>query len=426
MATRPPLALLGGEPAVRIPPPHVVWPAPAGPEELAALARLRNEDIIVRGRTGPTAELEDAFIDFLDGGVRHAISFNSGTTALYAAFVGVGVEPGVEVVGPALTYHAALSPVFALGGEVRLVDIDRATRCLDPDLLERAITEATRAVVVVHQWGHPADMDRILPIVRRHGLKLIEDCSHAHGSRYRGRLCGTIGDAAVFSLQAKKAVFGGEGGILVTSDEAIRGRALLLGHPRDRPQRELGEDNGQRYAFTGFGLKLRMSPFNALVALHSLRNFPAMKESRHRSLGYLRQRLREVDYLEPLQVAADVDMGAWYGFKPLYRPDRLAGVPRATLLRALQAEGMQVGVPPGPCLATLPLYADPVNPILPGLRRRVITPPSAVPHAMYVAEHAIELPTFTDWQTARPIIDAYLDGFLKVQEQARALAQWRP
>lgn len=419
------LAILGGEPAVRTPQPHVVWPPPADPEELAAVAHVRNDDIVVRGRTGPIARLEDAFREFLRDQVRHVVSFNSGTSALYAAFVGTGIEPGMEVVGPALTYHAALSPVFALGGDVSLADIDPTTRCIDPCSLERAITGATRAVVVVHQWGHPADMDRILPITRRYGLKLIEDCSHAHGSSYRGRMCGTFGDAAVFSLQARKGVYAGEGGVLVTSDDEIRSRALLVGHPRDRPRDELGEAVGRRYAFTGFGMKLRMSPFNAVVALHSLRNFPAMKQSRHLCLRYLIDRLSEISYLEPIHIADTVDMGAWYGVKPLYRPEALAGVARTTLIQALRAERMQVGVPPGPCLATLPLFADPVNPMFPGVHRRIVTPSSAVPNAVHVADHAIELPTFTDWPTARPLIDAYLDGFRKVQEQAHALAVWQ-
>jgi dTDP-4-amino-4,6-dideoxygalactose transaminase len=417
------LAILGGEPVVRFPPPHAPWPAAASEEELQALVLQRNTDILIRGRTGPPAALEDAFREFI--GVRYAVTFNSGTSALYAAFVAVGVEPGLEVVGPALTYHAALSPAFALGAEVRLADIDPKTRCIDPDSLERSITRSTRAVVVVHQWGHPADMDRILPIVRRHGLKLIEDCSHAHGSAYRGKPCGTFGDAAIFSFQAKKAIYAGEGGILVTNDDEVMSRALLVGHPRERAQAELSEALGRKYAFTGFGMKLRMSPFNAIVALHSLRNFPAMKENRHRCLGYLKERLAEVDYIEPPYVAPDVDMGAWYGFKPLYRPERLSGVPRQKLVQALQAEGLTVDSPPGPCLATLPLYSEPTNPVLRGIRRQSPTLPDDVPRATFVADHALNFPTFSDWKTARPIMDAYIEGLIKVKEHARALAEWR-
>lgn len=417
------LAILGGEPAVRFPPPHVVWPPPAGPEELDALARQRNTDIVIRGRSGPPAELEDAFRAFLGGAVRHAVTFNSGTSAIFAACAALGVKPGVEVVGPALTYHAALSPVFALGGEVRLADIDRATRCIDPASLERSLTEATRVVIVVHQWGHPADMDRISEIARSRGLKLVEDCSHAHGSAYRGRMCGTFGDAAIFSLQAKKAIFGGEGGILVTNDDEVASRALLT---RDRLQSDASDELGLRYAATGFGMKLRMSPFNAIVALRSLGKFPALKENRHRCLRYLRSRLEAVDYLEPPHVAADVDMGAWYGFKPLYRPERLLGIPRQRLIEALRAEGLLVGVPPGPCLATLPLYSDSTNPIFRGVRRRTPTLPAEVPQAMFVADHALDFPTFANWETAHPIIDAYVEGLLKVKANARALAAWRP
>jgi hypothetical protein len=132
-----------------------------------------------------------------------------------------------------------------------------------------------------------------------------------------------------------------------------------------------------------------------------------------------------VRYLEPPHVAPDVDMGAWYGFKPLYRPEHLGGVPRQKLVEALQAEGLMVGVPPGPCLATLPLYSEPTNPVLRGLRRRSPARPADVPRATFVADHALDFPTFSDWETGRSIIDAYVGGLVKIQEHANALAEWR-
>ncbi|SCK62314.1 MULTISPECIES: DegT/DnrJ/EryC1/StrS family aminotransferase [unclassified Streptomyces] len=99
----------------------------------------------------------------------------------------LGVREDVDVVGPALTYHAALSPVFALRGDVVLADIDPDTRGLDPEALQAALTEHTKVITVVHQWGHPCDMDAILRITERHGLRVLEDCSPAHGSHYKGK-----------------------------------------------------------------------------------------------------------------------------------------------------------------------------------------------------------------------------------------------
>jgi dTDP-4-amino-4,6-dideoxygalactose transaminase len=408
------LALFGGPPAVRIPLPHEPWPPPADAAELSELAAQRDRDISIRGRSGPIRDFEDEFLAFL-GSRRYGITYNSGTSALFAAYFALGVTENVEVIGPALTYHAALSPVYALRGDVVLVDVDRGDRCIDPGRIEAAITERTRVVTVVHQWGHPADLDRILPIVERHGLLLLEDCSHAHGSRYRGRLCGTFGHAAVFSLQANKAVFAGEGGILVTDDTAVHDRATLFGHYRDRSRDEVTDPTLRDYWVTGFGLKLRMSPFNAIVASHSLRNLPALVEHRRQCMSYLRDRLRDVSYLEPVSVAPEVDMGAWYGFKPLYRPEALGGLPKERLIAALRAEGVEVSDPSGPSLASLPLYSRSPDDMFPD-RVKHSNRVADFPVALDVQERSLSLPVFSNPDRDIALIDEYVTAFRKVGE----------
>lgn len=415
------LALLGGQPAVSQPLPHEVWPPPAEQAELTELAAQRDLDISIKGSSGPIRRLEDAFRAFLEDQVRWAVTFNSGTSALYAAYFALGVRDGAEVVGPALTYHAALSPVHALRGDVVLADIDPLTRGIDPAALERALTERTKVITVVHQWGHPCDMDAVLRVAERHGLAVLEDCSHAHGSRYKGRLCGTFGDAAVFSLQANKAVYAGEGGILVTNDATVHDRATLLGHYRDRAREEVVDEALREYWVTGFGLKLRMSPFNAIVARHSLEHFPDRMRDRHAALRYLRDRLAEVPYLEPVHIADDVGMGAWYGYKPLFRPDALPDVSRELLIRALRAEGLEIGAPSGPRLSTLPLYEASENPLFPGLPK---FPNSASSHpvAADVEARALSLPTFNAWPGDKSLIDGYAQAFLKVARHGSALA----
>lgn len=293
------LALLGGKPAVSIPHPHEVWPPPASQAELEDIAQQRNRDISIKGKSGPIHDFEEAFKSFLENEAQYTVSFNSGTSALLAAYFAIGIEEGDEVIGPCLTFHAALSPLYLLRAKPVLVDIDINNRCIDPEKIEERITDKTRAITVVHQWGHPAKMDTILSIAKKHSLKVVEDCSHAHGSRYRGKLCGTFGDVAVFSLQANKALFAGEGGILVTNSVLYHDRATLLGHYRDRSRDEVVDPNLQEYWVTGFGLKLRMSPFNAIVAKHSLERFPQIKPGRHVCLKYFIERIKEVEYIVP-------------------------------------------------------------------------------------------------------------------------------
>lgn len=351
---------------------------------------------------------------FLGGDVQYAITYNSGTSALLAAYFALGVQDGVEVLGPALTYHAALSPVYALKGTVVLVDVAADTRCIDPDDIERWITPATRVLTVVHQWGHPCDMDRIMEIARRYGLAVVEDCSHAHGSQYKGRLCGTFGDVAVFSLHANKTVFAGEGGILVTSRQDVHDRATLLGHYRDRSRDCVIDPGLRRHWLTGYGLKLRMSPFNAIVANHSLAAFDSRARERRTCLEYFRRKLAGVRCLEPVYVAPYAGMGAWYGFKPLYRPEAIGGMPKSALLDVLRAEGMQVDpLPPGTLLAALPLYREPSTGMFAGHHARS-NDPAAYPVAREIEARALSLPPFSSWETDRKTIDQYVAAFHKV------------
>jgi dTDP-4-amino-4,6-dideoxygalactose transaminase len=404
---------------VTTPRPHEIWPPPATESELLELARQRNEDISIKGRTGPIRRFEDEFLAFLEDRLTYAVTFNSGTSALLAAYFALGVADGAEVIGPALTYHAALSPVYTLGGSAVLVDIDPESRCIDPARIEAAISDRTRAITVVHQWGHPADMDRILTIADRHGLRVVEDCSHAHGSRYRGRLCGTFGHVGVFSLQANKAIFAGEGGILVTSDAEVHDRAVLLGHYRDR-SRDAVDGDLREYWVTGAGLKLRMSPFNAIVASYSLRAFPEVVDARHKCMNYLRERLTEVDYLEPVSIRPEAYMGGWYGMKPLYRPEVLGGLLKPRLIAALQAEGAEVTDPSGPSLNTLPLYTRSPDHLYPG-RRKVVNRAADTPIAVDVRERSLSLPTFSNWPGDVSVIDQYIEAFSKIRKHHREL-----
>lgn len=401
--------------------PHEVWPPQAGEEELNEIKMQRNKDIRIAGRSGSIKEFEEMFLQFMEGGAKHAVSFNSGTSALLAAYFAVGIKAGDEVIGPALTYHAALSPMFLLGAKPVLADIEENSRCIDPDDIERKITKKTKAITVVHQWGHPADMDRILEIAKRYNLKVIEDCSHAHGSRYKGRLCGSMGDVAAFSLQANKMIFAGEGGILVTNDSNIHDRATLLGHYRDRSKKDIIDPELQKFWVTGFGQKLRMSPFNAIVAKHSLAAFPERKEGRRKCLSYLTEQLAQFPFIKTTQISDEVDMGAWYGFKPLYNPAGLYGLPREKFIKALQMEGMEIDAPSAPVLATTPLYNITHDPLFFGSGDRQMVKVEQLPTANKVEESALSLPTFYDWENDKVLIDEYISAFKKVQDRVQKI-----
>jgi len=184
------LALFGGKLAVDIPPPHFRWPVITQEEEEAVLTQLRSGPLSFGRRSGVIEQFESEFADFHK--MPYAISTHCGTGALHAAFFGLGLKHGDEVLAPAYAHIATVQPMVHVGLIPVLCDVDENTGNIDPADAERRISSRTRAIVVIHQYGHVADMDAIHAMSRRHGLRIIEDASHAHGATYNGALAGTL------------------------------------------------------------------------------------------------------------------------------------------------------------------------------------------------------------------------------------------
>lgn len=414
------LALFGGQPTITLPHPHFVWPPKASQAELQELTAQRDKDISIKGSSGPIRELEDAWKAFLKQAVKHAITFNSGTSALLAAYFSLGIGEDDEVIAPAITYHAAVSCLYFLKAKPVLVDVKLSDWTLDPEKIKEKITPKTKAITVVHQWGHPAEMDKILEIAKEFKLKVIEDCSHAHGSAYSGQPVGTFGDVAVFSLQANKIVFAGEGGVLVTNSDEVHDRATLLGHYRDRSRDEIIDPFYQQFWVTGYGLKLRMSVFNAITALHALRALPERIQERHRCLKYFREGLSDLPELVlPPDSGEKNYLGAWYGFKPRYISEKLHNISREKYFQALVAEGVEVSEPGSPAFSSLPLFTVANDKMFSLSKKKVIYTSGEFPVAERLAAEGLSLPTFTNWKSDKKIIDQYITAFHKVHNLAK-------
>jgi len=290
------LALHGGPPTIDVPGPHYRWPIITDATRRAVLTQLDTATSI-KDRSGIIRELEDKFASYY--GRRYALMNNSGTSSLFAAFEGLGLGPGDEVISTDYTWFASTSPLVYLGAEPVFCDCDE-NGCLDPARLGELLTKRTRAVVVTHMWGRPGDMDEIAAFCEGHGLSLVEDCSHAHGATYRGRLVGTYGAAAVWSLQGAKLVSGGEGGILLTDDEDVYVRAQLQGHYNKRCKQEVPADHPLRAFWqTGFGLKLRGHPLAAAMASQQFEEFPQRLELKRRFARRMAEALADVAFLSP-------------------------------------------------------------------------------------------------------------------------------
>ena len=211
--------------------------------------------------TGKYIELfEAAFATFC--GARHAISCSNGTTALHLALLALGVGPGDEVIVPTLTFVATANAVKYCGARPVFADSQPDTWTIDPKAIEQRITPLTRGIIPVHLFGHPADMDAILALARRHNLFVLEDAAQAHGAEYRTKRVGSLGDVGTFSFFGNKILTTGEGGMVVTNDNALAAKMRLLKNHGMDPQR--------RYWFPVVGYNYRMTNIAAAIGLAQL------------------------------------------------------------------------------------------------------------------------------------------------------------
>jgi perosamine synthetase len=233
-------------------------------------------------------EFERAFAEFC--GVRHAITCCNGTVAVHLALMAAGVGPGDEVIVPTLTYVASANPVVYCGGTPVFVDAEPATWNLDPQAVAAAVTPRTKAIVVVHLYGHPADMDPILAVTRAHGIAVIEDAAEAHGAEYRGQRAGGLGDVGTFSFYGNKILTTGEGGMVTCDSDEM---AALV-----RQLRGQGQDPQRRYWFPIVGFNYRMTNVAAAIGLGQLETIDWHLERRREIAAWYREELGAVPGLE--------------------------------------------------------------------------------------------------------------------------------
>ncbi|MCS7099462.1 MAG: DegT/DnrJ/EryC1/StrS family aminotransferase, partial [Sulfolobales archaeon] len=203
---------------IRVSAPHITN------DDIRAVVEVLRSGTLAFGRVGE--EFEKELARYL--GVKHAVAVANGTVALYLSMKALGVGPGDEVVVPDFTFFATASTVFHTGAVPVLVDIELDTYSIDVERLEEAVSDRTRAVVPVHLYGHPADMDSVLGIARERNLYVVEDCAQALGAEFRGRKVGSLGHAAAFSFYPTKSITTGEGGAVATDMDSAADLVRLL------------------------------------------------------------------------------------------------------------------------------------------------------------------------------------------------------
>ncbi len=332
------LALRGGPKTVDRPLGRK-WPI-YGREEETALIETLHSGVWWRGgysdaKASKVGRFEDAFAAYQNA--EFGVAVTNGTAALECALKSVGVEAGDEVLVPALTFVASATAIALVNAIPVFVDVDAETLNVDPDALEAAVTDRTRAAVVVHNGGYPADMDRIVEIGVRRKIAIIEDAAHAHGSEWKGRRVGAIGDMGTFSFQMGKTLTAGEGGMVLTDSRELAEKAFSFHH--------IGRiSNRPFYEFHRVASNLRMTEWQAAVLLEQLRRLDEQTETRERNSAHLARGLEEIDGVRPIRRDPRVTRWGFYYWNFHYEKEAFAGVPMQRFIEALQAEGVPVRV----------------------------------------------------------------------------------
>jgi dTDP-4-amino-4,6-dideoxygalactose transaminase len=294
--------------------------------ELRYISEVLRSHQIAEG--GFTRRLEENFANFI--GTQYCVAASSGTAALHLSLLSLGVGKGDEIITTPYTFIATSNACLYVGAKPVFVDIDPKTFNIDPEKIEEKITKKTRAIIPVHIWGHPCEMEKILRIAKDHRLFVLEDASHGHGAEYDGKKVGTFGNVNCFSLYATKIITSAEGGLVTTDDESLASKIRML-----KRFSEVG-----KYEHKEVGYNYRMSDVHAAIGLAQLERIDAFLEKRKQNATYLTKLLTEFgEYMELPTVKGNVKH-AFYYYAILLKKDLLKKVSRDIFDKMLRAENI--------------------------------------------------------------------------------------
>ena len=320
-------ALLGGTPVRRQPFPD--WPV-AGAEEERALVDLVRSGSWFRGQN--VAAFEKAYAALT--GAKGCLAVANGTSALITSLAALGVGPGDEVIVPPYTFVATVNAVLLMHALPVFVDTDLETFQIDARKVEAAITPRTRAIIPVHLGGAAADLDTILEVAARRGVPVIEDACQAHLAEWKGRRVGSFGRTGCFSFQASKNLNSGEGGAVLSNDDAIIEDCFRF-HNNSRARR-----GGGGFSYRGNGANLRMTEFQAALLLAQMTRLEEQASTRDRNGAHLTSLLQQIPGITPARMYEGCTRNAYHLYMFRYDAAQFAGLPRAAFLKALAAEGV--------------------------------------------------------------------------------------
>jgi len=250
-----------------------------GKDEIQAVTETMKSGWVTQGRK--VEQFEDAFANYC--GTKHGIAANSGTAALHLALAALDIKPGDEIITTPLSCVATTNPILYQGARPIFVDVEPETLNINPELIERRITPKTKAILPVHLFGHPVDLDPLLEIAQNHNIPVIEDAAQAHGARYKGTRVGSFGHTSCFSFYADKLITTVEGGMALTNDPETAYKMRLL--------RSLGMTKENKFYHPVLGYNYKMPDISAAIGLIQLRKLDSYIEKKRGNIAYLKDQI---------------------------------------------------------------------------------------------------------------------------------------
>lgn len=354
------LALFGGTPIrTRKYAPHIT----TGEEEKKAVLKVLERGILSEFEgTNNEYFLGGEQVQLLEKewaekfGVRYTVSFNSATSALCAAVGACEIGPGDEVIITPNTMSATAAAILAYNAIPVFSDVEFEHYNLDPDVIESKITPRTKAIFVVHIFGHPTDMSPIMQIAKKHNLRVIEDAAQSPGAIYKGKLTGTIGDIGVYSLNCNKVIQCGEGGIAVTDSEELAEKLRLI---RNHAEAVIASGRKTKSLINMIGWNYRMTEIEAAIAREQLKKLDAFNEARIRLVNYLNDKLKGLEGIS-IPTVRDNSTHVYYRYALKIDLDKIK-IKAPLFVKALNAEGMDFYVSYMKPLYLQPLYQNQIG-----------------------------------------------------------------
>lgn len=331
--------------------PHYTWPVFKS-QVKDLYSKTFVNDLSYYGKSGSVLRLENLFAKYI--GVNYALSVTSGTASVYLACLALGLSANDEVLLPVATFPTLIAALLSAGVKIRLCDIDPYTGNISIESLRAHINSQVKAVLITHLWGLPADMAAAREICHENNIYIIEDCSHAYGAKFQNQIVGSFGHISCFSLQANKAVYAGEGGMLLTSCRTFYERAVAFSSSSERILDCVKDTDYLKYWGTGLGSKLKLNPMGAPLALLSLENLEEVNRQRGIRASIIEEAIKNCPVFHVVQSLTHCYQRVYYTHKLILADEYIDY--RDILLQMLIQNGLEAAL-----TSFIPIYQHEIS-----------------------------------------------------------------